>query len=225
VVPASDQGVDPAADASLLVGGPIPTSMATPAAATTATMPTATSTAPPIQSAGLARDRTPRSRPRGTTSAARTPGSQAAVVPGPRSPRYRAGQVVGTALLVALGAVIAYVTFSTAARLGEPGPSASSPGDSAHAATPCERAVADVVDHPELAIAVCDSQAEIDAAYRTVFLEPPQWGTELSDACVANPALAGRPLCLATPPPAPTPTEPTEASPSEPGSTGPGSSS
>ena len=84
--------------------------------------------------------------------------------------------------------------------------------------------MADVVDRPELAIAACDSQAEIDAAYRTVFLEPPQWGTELSDACVANPALAGRPLCLATPPPDPTPTEPTEASPSGSGSAGPGSS-
>ena len=144
--------------------------------------------------------------------------------PGPRSPRYRAGQVLGTGILVVLGAVIAYVTFSTAARLGEPGPSVASPGDSGRAATPCERAMADVVDHPEQAIAVCDSQAEIDAAYRTVFLEPPQWGSELSDACAANPALATRPLCVATAPPEPTPTEPPEATPSEPGSAEPSSS-
>jgi hypothetical protein len=84
--------------------------------------------------------------------------------------------------------------------------------------------MAAVVDHPEQAIAVCDSQAEIDAAYRMVFLEPPQWGSELSDACVANPALATRPLCLATPPPEPTPAEPTDATPSESRSAGPSSS-
>jgi hypothetical protein len=67
--------------------------------------------------------------------------------------------------------------------------------------------VVDVLAHPERAIAACSSQAEIDAAYRTVFLEPPNWGTELSDACAADPGLAPRPICQPTPRPEPTPTD------------------
>lgn len=214
LVPSGDERAEPSGDAGVPAGRPVPIPNAAPNV-------TPSSTPTPILSARLARERPLRSRPGGSTSAAKAPGSQAAVEAGPRSPRYRAGQVVGTAILVVLVAVIAYVTFSTAARLGDPGPSASSAGDSGRAATPCERAVANVVDHPEQAIAECTSQAEIDAAYRTVFLEPPQWGRELSDACAANPALATRPLCVATAPPEPTPTEPT---PSEPSPAGPSSS-
>jgi hypothetical protein len=138
----------------------------------------------------------------------RATGTKPATPPVPRSRRYRAGQAIGGAILVVLVAVIGYITFATVARLGEPiqDPS-SSDGPASHAASACEAAVADVLEHPERAIAACDSQAEIDAAYRTVFLEPPNWGSELSDACAADPALESRPLCLATEPPPPTPTD------------------
>lgn len=157
-------------------------------------------TTPPLPSGGTTRPR---------------PASISGLKPAPpsvvRSPRYRVGQIVGTTLLVVLVAVIGYVTFSTAARLGEPGPStADDASPSAHAVTACEQAVADVIDHPERAVVACASQDEVDAAYRTVFLEPPQWGSEFRDACAADPALRSRPLCTATPRPtrasdAPTP--------------------
>ena len=163
----------------------------------------------PIMAPRTARDRSLRTRPLGSmTSAAKPAGGQPAVPPVPRSPRYRAGQVLGTAILVVLVAVIAYVTFSTAARLGEPSPNGPSADASAsHVASACELAVVDVLEHPERAISACNSQAEIDAAYRLVFLEPPNWGSELSDACAADPGLATRPLCLATAPPEPTPAD------------------
>ena len=122
-------------------------------------------------------------------------------------------------ILVILVAIIGYLTFSTAAQLGDPGPSVPAADDPASRATSaCERAVVDVIDHPERAIGACGSQAEIDAAYRTVFLEPPNWGRELSDACATDQTLGARPLCQPTAPPEPTPTEPLEPSGSGPGS-------
>ena len=123
-----------------------------------------------------------------------------------------------------LVAVIGYLTFSTAAQLGGPGRSPEPSDPASRATSPCERAVVDVIDHPEGAIARCSSQDEIDSAYRTVFLEPPNWGRELSDACAANPTLRTRPLCLPKSVPEPTPTDPTEPTPTERASSGPSKS-
>ncbi len=159
--------------------------------------------------AGPSAGRAPRDRLATARAAALAAGSRSVAAqtspPVRRSRRYRLGQVLGTTVLVVLVAVIGYVTFATAARLGEPAnPSASAADASpALAATDCERAVGDVIDHPELAVLACSSQTEVDAAYRAVFQEPPQWGSTFRDACVKSPALRSRPLC-ATPSAPPT---------------------